>query len=133
MSILAHAATQILIQGITGREAVTMAQESNAYGARVVAGVTPGKGGSRVGEIPVFDTVGQAVDQFRLDASIVSVPAPFVKDAALEALAHGIKLLVIVTERVPRHDVLAVIEVARSVEARIIGPNSLGMIVPDET
>lgn len=133
MSVLASADTQILIQGITGREAVTMAQESIAYGAKIVAGVTPGKGGSRVGDIPVFDTVVQAQAQFRLDASVISVPASFVRDAALEALAHGIRLIVIVTERVPRHDVVAILEEAAQVGARVIGPNSLGLIVPDET
>ncbi len=133
MSILATADTQILIQGITGREAATFAQESIAYGAKVVAGVTPGKGGTRVGEIPVFDTIGQAKEKFRLDASVISVPAPFVQDAALEALAHDIRLIVIVTERVPRHDVVAVLEEAAQVGARVIGPNSLGLIVPGET
>lgn len=133
MSILASADTRILIQGITGREAVTVAQESIAYGAQVVAGVTPGKGGTRVGAVPVFDTIAQAAAQFRLDASVISVPAPFVKDAALEALAHDIRLLVIVTERVPRHDVVAILEEAALVGARIIGPNSLGLIVPNET
>jgi succinyl-CoA synthetase alpha subunit len=133
MSILANAGTQILIQGITGREAVTVALESISYGAKVVAGVTPGKGGSRVAGIPVYDTIAEAAQQFRLDASVISVPAPFVKDAALEALAHEIRLIVIVTERVPRHDVVAVLEEAALCGARIIGPNSLGLIVPGET
>jgi succinyl-CoA synthetase alpha subunit len=133
MSILANADTHILIQGITGREAVTVAQESIAYGAKVVAGVTPGKGGARVGDVPVFETVAQAKAHTRLDASVISVPAPFVKDAALEALAHDIRLIVIVTERVPRHDVVAILEEAALVGTRIIGPNSLGLIVPNET
>jgi succinyl-CoA synthetase alpha subunit len=133
MSILANAGTQILIQGITGREAVTVTLESIAYGAKVVAGVTPGKGGARVAGVPVFDTIAQAANQFRLDASVISVPAPFVKDAALEALAHDIRLIVIVTERVPRHDVVALLEEAVQIGARIIGPNSLGLIVPGET
>ncbi|MBI3733017.1 MAG: succinate--CoA ligase subunit alpha [Chloroflexi bacterium] len=133
MSILVSADTQILIQGITGREAATFAQESIAYGAKVVAGVTPGKGGTRAGPVPVFDTVAQAQAQFRLDASVISVPAPFVKDAALEALAHGIRLVVIITERVPRHDVVFILEEAAQTGARVIGPNSLGLIVPGET
>ncbi|MCA1553000.1 MAG: succinate--CoA ligase subunit alpha [Chloroflexi bacterium] len=133
MSILADAHTRILIQGITGREALAMAQESLAYGANVIAGVTPGRGGTFVGAIPVFDTVAQARAERQPEASIISVPAPFVKDAALEALAHHIKLIVIVTERVPRHDVVAILEEADQVGARIIGPNSLGLIVPDET
>jgi succinyl-CoA synthetase alpha subunit len=133
VAILATADTRILIQGITGREAVTVAQESIAYGAKVVAGVTPGKGGTRVGDVPVFDTIAQAQAQYRVDASVISVPAPFVKDAAREALAHAIKLIVIITERVPRHDIVAVLEEAHEREARIIGPNSLGLIVPGET
>ena len=112
---------------------MTVAQESIAYGAKVVAGVTPRKGGTRVGEVPVFDTIAQAQAQFRVDASVISVPAPFVKDAAREALAHAIKLIVILTERVPRHDIVAVLEEARERQARIIGPNSLGLIVPGET
>jgi succinyl-CoA synthetase alpha subunit len=133
MSILADSSTQILIQGITGREAVTVALESIAYGAKIVAGVTPGRGGARVAGVPVFDTIAQAAQQFRLDASVISVPVPFVKDAALEALAHDIRLIIIVTERVPRHDVIVLLEEAALAGARIIGPNSLGLIVPGET
>jgi succinyl-CoA synthetase alpha subunit len=133
MAILANRDTRILIQGITGREAVTVAQESIAYGARVVAGVTPGKGGTHVGAVPVFDTIAQAQAHTRIDASVISVPAPFVKDAAREALAYHIKLIVIVTERVPRHDIVTVLAEARQMGARIIGPNSLGLIVPGET
>ncbi|MBI5878852.1 MAG: CoA-binding protein [Chloroflexi bacterium] len=133
MSILADAGTRILIQGITGREAVTLAQESLKYGARIVAGVTPGRGGATVAGVPVFDTIEQACAQQPVDASVISVPAPAAMDAALEAIAHGIRLIVIVTERLPRRDVAVILETAARAGARIVGPNSLGLIVPDVT
>jgi len=131
MAILATSETRILVQGITGREAVTLTRESLAYGARIVAGVTPGKGGDSVHGVPVFDTVSEAVRAQPCDASIISVPARFVLDAALEALAHDVKLLVILTERIPRRDVAALLEAAAG--ARVIGPNSLGIISPGQT
>lgn len=133
MAILADAGTRILIQGITGREAATFALESLRYGARIVAGVTPGKGGTRVHDVPVFDTVAGAIAAEPCDATIISVPAPFVLDAASEALAHGLRLLVILTERIARADVAAVLERARAAGARVIGPNSLGVISPEQT
>ncbi len=133
MAILAAASTQILIQGITGREAVTLAQESIKYGACVVAGVTPGRGGATVAGVPVFNTVEQACAQYPIGASVISVPAPAAKDAALEAIAHGVHLIVIVTERLPRQDVAVILEAAERAGVRIVGPNSLGVIVPDVT
>ncbi|MFN8457697.1 MAG: CoA-binding protein [Anaerolineae bacterium] len=133
MTILANAETRILIQGITGREAATFTLESLRYGARIVAGVTPGKGGLQVHGVPVFDTVAAALQAQPCDATIISVPASFVRDAAGEALAHGLRLLVIVTERIPRRDVVAILEQAEAVGARVIGPNSLGVISPERT
>lgn len=133
MAILASAETRILVQGITGREATTLALESIQYGAKIVAGVTPGKGGARVGSVPVFDTVAQAVHAQPCDVTIISVPARFVRDAAAEALANGIKLLIILTERIPRGDVAALLEQAAEHGARVIGPNSLGVITPGQT
>lgn len=130
MTILAHTETRILVQGITGREASTFTIESIQYGAKIVRGVTPGKGGLQVHGIPVFDTVAAALEAEPCEATIISVPAPFVRDAAWEALAHGLRLLVIVTERVPRRDVVAILEQARACQARVIGPNSLGIISP---
>src|SRR5262249_13390266 len=100
MTILADSTTRILIQGITGREALTLTLESIQYGARIVAGVTPGKGGTRVTEIPVYDTVAQAMRENPCDATIISVPARFARDAAIEALANGIRLLIVLTERI---------------------------------
>jgi len=132
MSILADAQTRIIVQGITGREAATFTAESLSYGAQIVAGVTPGKGGFAVHGVPVYDTVAAAA-QHHPDATIISVPPAFVLDAAREALAHGIQLLVIVTERIPRHDVIALLEEANTQGARVVGPNSLGVICPGKT
>jgi succinyl-CoA synthetase alpha subunit len=133
MAILAHEGTRILVQGITGREATTFTGESLHYGARIVAGVTPGKQGGSVHGVPVYDTVASALSENACDATIISVPARFALDAALEAMAHGIKLLVIVTERLPRSDVVAVLEEAEHTGAHVVGPNSLGIISPGKT
>ncbi|MBI1879764.1 MAG: succinate--CoA ligase subunit alpha, partial [Chloroflexi bacterium] len=133
MTILADAETRILVQGITGREAATFTLDSLQYGAQIMAGVTPGKGGLSVHGVPIFDTVAAAMQACPCDATIISVPARFVRDAAWEALEHGLRLLIIVTERVPRSDVITILERARTVDARVIGPNSLGIISPDRT
>ena len=133
MSILANRRTRILIQGITGREAATFTKESLDYGAQIVAGVTPGKGGANVHGVPVFDSVAGALAHGPADATVISVPAPFVKDASLEAIAHGLRLLVIITERVPRQDIVQVLEAADTAGVRVVGPNSLGIITPGET
>jgi succinyl-CoA synthetase alpha subunit len=133
MAILATAQTRILVQGITGREAATFTQESIQYGAHIAAGVTPGKGGLSIHGVPVFDTVGEATAAQPCDATIISVPAKFVRDAVSEALGHNIKLLVILTERIPRADVVALLEEAALSGARVIGPNSLGIISPGQT
>jgi succinyl-CoA synthetase alpha subunit len=130
MAILAHEDTRIIVQGITGREAVTFTKDMIDYGTKVVAGVTPGKGGQTVHGVPVFDTVYQAVREHSAEASVISVPPAMVKGAALEALSNGIELLVIVAERVPQRDTVEVLEVARADGAVVIGPNSLGMINP---
>ena len=133
MAILADAQTPILVQGITGREAATFTYESLQYGARIVAGVTPGRGGSQVHGVPVFDSIFQTLKAQPCEASIISVQARFVRDAAWEALDHGIRLLVIITERIPRSDVAAILERAQTTGARVIGPNSLGIISPGQT
>jgi succinyl-CoA synthetase alpha subunit len=130
MAILANENTRIIVQGITGREAVTFTKDMIDYGSKVVAGVTPGKGGQTVHGVPVFDTVYQAVREHSAEASVISVPPAMVRGAALEALSNGIRLLVIVAERVPRRDTIEVLEVARADGAVVIGPNTLGMINP---
>ena len=131
--ILATPDTRILVQGITGREAATFTRESLDYGAKIMAGVTPGKGGMTLHGVPVFDTVREAVQIQRVDATIISVPPRFVLDAVYEALSNGIKLLVIVTERIPRRDVVVLLEAVGQQGARVIGPNSLGIISPGHT
>ncbi len=130
MAILADENTRIIVQGITGREAVAFTKDMIDYGSKVVAGVTPGKGGRSVYGVPVFDTVYEALQGERADATVISVPPARVKGAALEALSNGIKLLVIVAERVPRKDTIEILEVARERGAFVIGPNTLGMINP---
>src|SRR5262245_38864783 len=135
MSILIDATTTFIVQGITGREAVNLTRECLDYGAgaKIVGGVTPGRLGREVHGVPVFDTVEQAVAHHGspIDGSVVTVPPAFTKDAVLEAIANGVKLVVIVTERIPRGDVAQMVEFADEHGARIIGPNCLGIIVPD--
>ncbi|MDQ6835953.1 MAG: CoA-binding protein [Actinomycetota bacterium] len=135
MSILVDASTTFIVQGITGREAVNLTRECLDYGrgAKIVGGVTPGRLGRDVHGVPVFDTVAQATEHngSPIDGSVVTVPPAFTKDAVLEALENGVKLVVIVTERIPRRDVAEMVEVANARDARIIGPNCLGIIVPE--
>src|SRR5262249_26134768 len=120
----------ILVQGITGREASAMVQDALAYGSNIVAGVTPGKGGEKIHGVPVYDTVQEAVERHRATVSVISVPAPAVLDAALEAIAHGVKLCLIMSERVPRLDTSRLLTRARAAGCTVIGPNSLGLIRP---
>jgi succinyl-CoA synthetase alpha subunit len=135
VSILIDADTTFIVQGITGREAVNLTRECLDYGAgaKVVGGVTPGRRGREIHGVPVFDTVAQAVEHHGgpIAGSVVTVPPAFTKDAVFEAIEHGIELVVIVTERIPRGDVAQMIELAGERGARIIGPNCLGVIVPD--
>jgi succinyl-CoA synthetase alpha subunit len=132
MSILLNRETTFIVQGITGREAVNLTRECLDYGSKVVGGVTPGRKGREVHGVPVFDTVAQAVEHHGgpIDGSVVTVPPAFTKDAVFEAILNGIKLVVIVTERIPRRDVAQMVELANLEGARIIGPNCLGLIVP---
>jgi succinyl-CoA synthetase alpha subunit len=133
MSILLSKDTTFIVQGITGREAVNLTKECLDYGSKIVGGVTPGRKGREVHGVPVFDTVAQAVEHHGgpIDGSVVTVPPAFTKDAVLEAIENGIKLIVIVTERIPRGDVAQMVELAEMRGARIIGPNCLGLIVPE--
>jgi succinyl-CoA synthetase alpha subunit len=133
MSILLNEDTTFIVQGITGREAVNLTRECLDYGSKIVGGVTPGRKGREVHGVPVFDTVAQAVEHHGgpIDGSVVTVPPGFTKDAVLEAIENGIKLIVVVTERIPRGDVAQMVELANLRGARIIGPNCLGLIVPE--
>ncbi|MFW6138929.1 MAG: succinate--CoA ligase subunit alpha [Spirochaetota bacterium] len=130
MAILADRNTRVIIQGITGREATTFTRDMIDYGTKVVAGVTPGKRGHRVYGIPVYDTVKQALEEHPARASVVSVPPAMVKGAVVEAVDNGIQLVVVVSERVPRKDTIEFLEIAGEHHARVIGPNTLGVISP---
>ena len=133
MAILVDEDTRIIVQGITGREAAAAARDSLDYGAKVVAGVTPGKGGSEVHGVPVFDTVRAALVAHPAEVSVIAVPPPAAREATLEALENGIQFVVLLTERIPRRDVVAVLTRARELGARVIGPNCLGVISPGRT
>jgi succinyl-CoA synthetase alpha subunit len=131
MSILVDRNKRVLVQGITGREGMARTKLMREYGTQVVAGVTPGKGGQEVEGVPVYDTVQEAWEKTGpLDVSVLYIPAPIVKSAALEAIASGIKLLVIIPDRVPIWDVLAISKAAKAAEARFVGPNCLGVLSP---
>ena len=133
MSILSDQTKRVLVQGITGREGMARTKLMVGYGTQVVAGVTPGKGGQSVDDIPVYDTVVEGWEQAGpIDISVLFIPAPLVKSAALEAIDAGVKLLVIVPDRVPIYDVLAIAKRAKSAGARFIGPNTLGVLSPDK-
>ena len=133
MSVLLSEDFTFIVQGITGREAVNLTRECLDYGSKVVGGVTPGRKGREVHGVPVFDTVEQVVESlgYAPDGSVVTVPPAFTKDAVFEAIVRGVKLIVIVTERIPRRDVAEMVELADQHGARIIGPNCLGLIVPE--
>jgi succinyl-CoA synthetase alpha subunit len=132
MSILIDSNTTFIVQGITGREAVSLTRENLEYGAKIVGGVTPGRAGRDVYGVPVFDCVRDITAKTHVDGSVVCVPPRFTKDAVFEALENGIKLIVIVTERIPRREVAQMVELAGMRGARIIGPNCLGIISPGE-
>ncbi|MEA2006229.1 MAG: CoA-binding protein [Acidobacteriota bacterium] len=131
MAILVSENSRVLVQGITGREGMMRTQLMKDYGTNVVSGVTPGKGGSAVYGVPVFDSVEEANEkEGPVDISVIFVPASLVKNAALEAMDAGVKLLVIVPDRVPIFDVLEIASVAEKKNAKFIGPNTLGLISP---
>ena len=135
MSILIDETSSFIVQGITGREAINLTRECTDYGkgARIIGGVTPGRRGREVHGVPVFDSVQQLVAETGEvpHGSVITVPPAFTKDAAFEAIENGVKLVVIVTERIPRRDVAQIVELATMRGARLIGPNCLGIIVPD--
>jgi len=131
VAILVNQESRVLVQGITGREGMVRTQLMKDYGTRVVAGVTPGRGGQDVYGVPVFDSVEEAGEKAGpLDISVIFVPATLVKNAALEALDAGVKLLVIIPDRVPIYDVLEIAQIARQRGASFVGPNTLGLVSP---
>lgn len=132
MGILVHRDTRVLCQGITGKAGQFHTQSCLAYGTQVVGGVTPGKGGTTVLGLPVFDTVAEAVEQTGADASMIFVPAPFTADAILEAVDAGIRLIVAITEGVPVLDMVPVYDIVRRRGVTLIGPNCPGIITAGE-
>lgn len=133
MAIFVDKDTNVLIQGITGRLASVQTKIMLDYETKIVAGVTPGKGGQTRFGIPVYDSVRQAAIEHRIDASVVYVPAPFVQDAAFEAIDAGIRFMVIVTDWVPLHSEMKIKAYAEYKGTRYIGPNTMGIMVPGQT
>jgi succinyl-CoA synthetase alpha subunit len=130
MSILVDEKTKLVIQGITGGEGQFHGQQMIDYGTNVVCGVTPGKGGRESLGVPVFDAVEEAVKEKGANTSIIYVPAPYACDAALEALAAGIELIVLITEGIPTNDMMTVYWEVKRAGARLVGPNCPGVISP---
>ena len=130
MSILIDQETRLIVQGITGREGRFHTEQMLSYGTRVVAGVTPGKGGSDVLGVPVFNTVREAKEATDANATIIFVPAKFTKDSVLEAIDAGMKLIFTIAEHVPVHDMMFCYQIARARGVRLFGPNSFGVISP---
>jgi len=133
MSILIDENTRLIVQGITGREGTFHTEQMLAYGTKVVAGVTPGKGGQEVLGIPVFDTVKEAVEATCANASVLFVPAGYTAEGVYEAMDAGLKLILTIAEHVPVHDMIRVYHLARKNGCRVIGPNSFGVISPGKS
>jgi len=131
MAILVNEKSRVIIQGITGREGMVRAQLMKDYGTNLVGGVTPGRGGQDVYGVPVYDSVEEAWEKAGpIDVSVIFVPAALVKNGALEALEAGVRLLVLVPDRVPIYDVLEISRAAREKGASFVGPNTLGLVSP---
>lgn len=131
MSILVNKNTKVICQGFTGKQGTLHSEQAISYGTRMVGGVTPGKGGQRHLDLPVFNTVREAVEETQADASVIYVPAPFCKDSILEAAEAGVKLIVCITEGVPVLDMLQVkVYLENNTDSLLIGPNCPGIITP---
>ena len=133
MSILVDSNTRVLVQGATGRFGQIQTKLMLDYGTKIVAGVTPGKGGQEVLGIPIYDTVAEAKGDHRVDAAVIYVPAPWALDAAMESIEGRIPLVVVITEGVPVHDAMKIRALAKENGGWVIGPNCPGIIVPGQT
>lgn len=132
MSIFINKNTKVICQGFTGKQGTFHSEQAIAYGTKMVGGVTPGKGGTEHLNLPVFDTVRDAVEKTGADASVIYVPAPFCKDSIIEAVEAGIKFIVCITEGIPVLDMLLVKACIAQYDVRLIGPNCPGVITPGE-
>jgi succinyl-CoA synthetase alpha subunit len=132
MAILLDKNSRIAIQGITGREASMVTRHAIKYGTRIMAGVTPGKEGQEVEGVPVYDTLKRAVQDLGIDTSVIYVPPAFAYDAVMESIGNGIKLILIITERIPRLDVVKFLKTAAEEKVTVVGPNSVGIITPGD-
>ena len=133
MSVLINKETKVLCQGFTGKQGTFHSEQAIAYGTKMVGGITPGKGGQTHLDLPVFNTVREAVEETKADASVIYVPAAFCKDSIIEAADAGVKLIVCITEGVPVLDMLQVkVYLENNSDARLIGPNCPGIITPGE-
>ena len=132
MSILVNSDTKVICQGITGAQGTFHTEQAIAYGTKMVAGVTPGKGGQKHLGLPVFDTVAEAVEKTDADASVIYVPPPFAADSILEAIDAGVPLIVCITEGIPVLDMVKVKRAIMGSKSRLIGPNCPGVLTPEE-
>ncbi len=132
MSVLVNSDTKVICQGFTGKQGTFHSEQAIAYGTQMVGGVTPGKGGQTHLELPVFNTVKEAVQNTAATASVIYVPAPFCKDSILEAVDAGIEIIVCITEGIPTLDMLEAKIAVDNAGARLIGPNCPGIITPEE-
>lgn len=130
MSILLNKKTKVVVQGITGSEGSFHTGQMVEYGTNVVAGVTPGKGGTKFQGIPIFNTVAEAIEKKKADASVIFVPPGFAADAILEAANAGVKLIVCITEGIPAKDMVKVYNAIKNMDVRLVGPNCPGVISP---
>lgn len=133
MSILIDKSTRLLVQGITGRDGLFHAKKMLEYGTCVVGGTSPGKGGTRVADLPVFNTMFEAVEQTQADTTVIFVPARFAADAIMEAADAGIKLIVCISEGIPTLDVIKAVSFLKGKGAKLIGPNCPGLISPGKS
>ena len=132
MSVLIDKNTKVICQGFTGKQGTFHCEQAIAYGTKMVGGVTPGKGGQKHLDLPVFNTVREAVDETGADATVIYVPAAFCKDSIIEAAESGIGLIVCITEGIPTLDMLEAKIAVEQSGVRLIGPNCPGIITPDE-
>lgn len=132
MSVLVDKNTRVICQGFTGQQGTYHSEQAIEYGTKMVGGVTPGKGGQKHLDLPVFNTVKEAVAEVEPDASVIYVPAPYCKDSIIEAVEAGIKLIVCITEGIPVMDMLEIKYFMRNKNSRLIGPNCPGIITPGE-